>query len=81
MHGSDSNGIPAASLRINQSREKAELAGLVKKGTVIRVKGRRLGQNGSTEKGLYAGSILKVDMMEFSAGFARAGECEGKKEK
>lgn len=79
VHGSNSNGIPAASLRINQRGEKAELAGLVRKGTVIQVEGRQLGQNGSAEKGLYAGSILKVDMMEFSSGFAHAGECEGKK--
>ena len=79
MQGSDFNEILAASLRINQRVEKVELAGLVRKGTVIQLKGRQLGQNGNTEKGLYAGSILKVDMMEFSAGFAHAGECEGKK--
>ena len=45
----------------------------------MQVKVRRLGQKGSTEKALCAGSISKVDMMGFSAGFAHAGECEGKK--
>lgn len=81
MQESDFNGILAASLRINRRVGKAELAGLVRKGTVIQVRGRRLGQNGSTGKELNAGSILKVDMMEFSAGFAHAGERERKKEK
>lgn len=78
MQGSD---LTEYLVKNKPKREKGRISRTSEEGLCEQVKVRRLGQNSSTEKALYAGSISKVDMVGFSAGFAHAGECEGKKEK